>query len=166
MNRIKKLLCLGLCVYLFNSIHTGIAENIPNPKIIIPTVTLLVKKYGDLEKSLQEAILQADVKKINTYLSTDFEERKGVDPNSPIPRETWIQTIKNGSKINRIMQQIAVRDLGNILIVSYLSVMPNKNDENIFIVDAWKIEGEKSELMVRYSSIVPHRHPNQSHIKV
>lgn len=153
MSKMKKILAIGLCISLFHFTNTAIAENVNQPNIPIPMVTLLVKKYGDLEKSLQIAILQSDFKQINAYLSPDFEERNGDNPNSPVPKEIWIQSeIKKENKEKHFIQQMAVRELDNIFIVSFLSVSRSTLNKDAFIVDVWKRIGIRSELMARYST--------------
>lgn len=154
MYTIRKILTVALCVYCLDPINIVFAESTHAPSKSIQTVTLLVKKYGDLEKALQAAILQNDMKKINTLLAPDFEERKVDNPNSPIPKEDWINLkLKESNLQSYNIQQIAVRELGNILIVSYLLVSDKNNA--IFVVDVWKRELENSKLMARYSSARP-----------
>jgi hypothetical protein len=138
---------VALCVLFFLPFKTVFAENTPI-KLAIPTVTLLVKKYSDLEKTLQNSILQGDKKTIDHLLDASFEERKADNPNSPIPREEWI-TFKMKQKNSGTISQMAVREFGDIFIVSYLFTQDN---HSMLIVDVWKKINDTSVLMVRYSS--------------
>src|SRR6185437_13528902 len=124
-----------------------------------------VKKYSELETLLNEAIVQKNGNKIQQILSDDFEERKGNNPNSPIPKKDWIQIkMKQPIKNVRIIQQMAVRKFDNIYIVSYLSINKENPSEFSFIVDVSKEKTvqnqlsqpdqliQSNQLMVRYSS--------------
>lgn len=153
MQLIKKVLLLVLCFSLYNPIIVVLAENkSQSPKIL--TTTLLVNQYNELEKSLEEAIFNADVRRINTLLAADFEERESTQPNSPIPKEKWIKNkLNQPAKKHILIKQMAVRELTNFFIVSYLAVIPKPNEIK-FIVDIWQEDGKKSNLLARYSSIV------------
>jgi hypothetical protein len=150
MRKVKcRLFLLG--VIFFTSLNV-FADESPI-KVIHPirTVTLWVKKYSELEMQLDEAVLNRNRNKMQQLLSDDFEERKGNNPNSPIPKEEWIdiqakQSIKNVPAL----QQMAVRKLENIYIVSYLSI--TKENVSTFRVDVWKENASENQLMIRYSS--------------
>src|ERR1700730_5823515 len=132
MKVITKILSLGLCALFFSPTKIVFADN--QSLKFIPTVTLLVKKYNDMENMLQDAFIRKDTKKIDSFVAPDFEERKANNPNSPIPRKEWIALKVSQKTDNRVIRQMAVRELGNIHIVSYLSVEPNNNSSG-FIVD-------------------------------
>ena len=149
MKVITTILSLGLCVFLLSPIKIVLADNHSIP--FVPTVTLLVKKYYDMENILQAALMQKDTKKIDSLLAPDFEERKANNPNSPVPRKDWIALkLKHKDENNHVIRQMAVRELGNNYIVSYLSVTSN-NDSSMFIVDVWKKSANSNVLMARYS---------------
>lgn len=149
-----KYLLNGLMIGLFVSFISApifAAENLKR----IPTVTLLVKQYADLENNLHQAIVDKNKKMLNEILANDFEERDSHEPNQPIPKEMWINKMINQPHDTYLMNQIAVRDFDNIRIVSFL-LMPKINenikDRPLFIVDVWKKTGENHQLLVRYST--------------
>jgi hypothetical protein len=136
-------------IFFFTSMTIFADESPIKP---IRTVTLWVKKYGELETQLNEAIVNHNINKIQPLLSDDFEERKSDNPNSPIPKEEWMKVkMKLASKNPPQIQQMAVRTINNVYIVSYLSTIKDTS-KPAFIVDVWKANGAESQLMVRYSS--------------
>lgn len=130
-----KMIVLATCVFFYTVASAAIHR--------IPTVTLLVKNYSELENQLQDALQKRDSIKIESLLAGDFEERNGKNPNRPIPRKEWIK--QHHPKVN--LKEMAVRGLGQIRIVSFLETVDKKN-KTIFIVDVWK----NNELLARYSS--------------
>jgi hypothetical protein len=146
MHSIRKLLLLCACTFLLFPAYASAELHTTK----VTTTTLLVQKYSALEGKLQDALLLGDTNTINNLLYQTFEERRGYNPNDPIPRSDWIDA--NIKKSNsRVMRQMAARDLVNIIIVSYLLLKPD-NTENIFVVDVWTNNGAKSQLITRYSS--------------
>jgi hypothetical protein len=140
-----------LCILFLTSINTFASESPIKP---IRTITLWVKEYSELEMQLDEAIANHNLNKIQQFLSDDFEERKGDNPNSPIPKEEWIDVkTKQSTKNIHQIQQMAVRNIENIYIVSYLSSTKENASQSTFIVDVWKKKGTENQLMIRYSSL-------------
>lgn len=151
MKHALKSLMLGLFAS-FISIQSDASEN----TLRIPTVTILVKQYADLENNLQQAILNNNKKALNEMLANDFEERDGSNPNNPIPKEMWINKMLSQQHSMYRMEQIAVRDFGNIRMISFLLIpkQPNKQIDNkgLFIVDVWQNTDEHNQLLIRYST--------------
>lgn len=145
---------LLLCVFLHASCQV-FAEDALNKTSIkrVGTVTLFVKKYGDLEIQLDNALATNNKKSINQLLGENFEERKSDNPNAPIPREDWIAAkIKLAGLTARTLRQMAVRKLDNIYIVSYIESPKNTLSSHL-VVDVWRSsENDKNnQLMARYS---------------
>lgn len=151
MKNIKFNLFFLIGVFFLTSVNSFAIESTSTAPLI-KTVTLWVKKYSDLENQLNESIVQQNKNKTQQFLSDDFEERKSDNPNAPIPKEDWIQMkMKQSTKSIPEIQQMAVRTINNIYIVSYLSFIKDTS-KSTFIVDVWKENGTTSQLMVRYSS--------------
>lgn len=145
----KKIKCIiALCVLLL--IHSYTFADSLRKSTPILTVTFLVKKYGELEIQLDNALIKKNTEVIQQLLANNFEERKSSNPISPIPRESWINSnLKKTAKNPLTIRQMAVRELGNIHVASYLAI---KDSTSTFIVDIWKSENNKSQLLARYSS--------------
>lgn len=144
-----------LCVFFIVPQQVLATNTSSNKPIIkrIGTVTLFVKKYGDMEMQLDDALATNNTNVIQKLLAKNFEERKSINPNSPIPKEDWINAkIKLASDNYRQIQQMAVRELDNVYIVSYLAIMKNASQPTM-VVDIWKNSGPgtDSQLMARYS---------------
>lgn len=126
---------------------------------VIPTVTLLVKQYGEMENELQSSLIQGDRQKAMSFLADDFEERQALSPNSPIPKKDWLATmLKSPQEKNFAIKAISAHKYGDIIIVSFKQTfyrdLQQQPVKTIFIVDVWKKENSQSQLKVRYSSLV------------
>jgi len=123
-----------------------------------PMLTLLVKEYNEKEMNLYDALQNNNIKIINDYLADDFEERVSTHPNQPIPRKEWIdRMLKFPHLQKRMIQQMAVRNLDFINIVSYLWAWPKnakKGTPSYYVIDIWKEKENKTQLMARYIASV------------
>jgi len=126
-----------------NSSYADTRHHVP-----IRTVTLSVKKYDQLETVLQTAVENKNLNQINTLLAADFEERNGLNPNSPIPKDDWIANEIKSTDHHPLINQMAVRTLNQLNIVSYIS--HKKNGTSYFIVDVW----QQAVLLARYTAKV------------
>lgn len=150
MNWCKTVNLIGLGIFLLSCFQFASANDI-NAERIVPIMTLLVKKYSELENALQLAITQKDRQKISLFLAPDFEERLAQHPISPIAREDWIHsklTQKQDTFFH--IEQMAVREVGNSMIVSYL-LKTTRQKTGQFIVDIWQEKPQYSQLLARYS---------------
>src|SRR5690242_9329898 len=121
----------------------------------IPTVTRLVKVFSELEAALQAQARSADPAALDQSLDASFEMRDGTSPGTPIPRDEWIRQARAASAGNRVIDQMAVHDLGAYAIVSFREVDPGaKSAGQSFIVDCWKRDGNSWKLAIRYAGEV------------
>jgi hypothetical protein len=121
----------------------------------IPTVTRLVKIFSELEAALQTQARSADPAALDQSLDASFEMRDGTSPGTPIPRDEWIRQARAASAGNRVIDQMAVHDLGTYAIVSFREVDPGaKSAGQRFIVDCWKRDGDSWKLAIRYAGEV------------
>lgn len=121
----------------------------------IPTVTLLVKLFLDLEGKLIQAVDKRDTHTISNLLSDNFEMRVDAIPGNPVPRDAWLHQSFSEPESSSTIEQMAVHDLGKIAVVSYLwklQAAKSETERNIFIVDVWKHEGEDWKLAIRYAA--------------
>lgn len=117
----------------------------------IPTVTFLVKKYYNLELSINNSFSYENNAEVNSFLAADFEVRNAEAPNHPIPRAAWLAAnaiVKEKATIT----QMAVRELGEIRIVSFILISEKNPDKKYFVVDIWKSKDMHDQLMARYIS--------------
>ena len=120
----------------------------------IPTFTRLVKQFFELETTLDEKLSSGDSTALDGLIDTDFEVRNAADPGAPVPRGDWLR-ISTGQANKPRIEQMAVHDFGNVVIVSFKqSTRPKgiKQDRVRMIVDAWKRSGDRWMLAVRYDS--------------
>lgn len=144
LDKKNKILCSSLLCMLMNIFPINAptaSESKP-----VPTVTLLVKQYGELEIELQQAIKINDTKKINQLIANDFEAYNS--NNQPISQSTWLRLSRENT--NTRIEKVIVREFNDLRIVSFLLTSANKSRPNAtFIVDVWK-ENAKRTLKARY----------------
>ena len=116
----------------------------------IPTVTRLVRIFAGLENSLNEAVRRHDQLGLARLLAEDFEMRSGTRPGQPVPRAEWLQALERNPSALPAPEQMAARDMGSVVLVSYLG--RRAEGGNLFVVDAWRPEGSDWKLAGRYAA--------------
>jgi len=117
----------------------------------IPTVTRLVKVFSEREAALQTQARSADPGALEQSLDPSFEMREATSPGMPIPRDEWIRQARATSAGNRVIDQMAVHDLGTYALVSFREVDRDaKSAVQRFIVDCWRRDGDSWKLAIRY----------------
>lgn len=81
-------------------------------------------------------------------LAPNFEVRNGSHPITSVPKQEWI-TANFKHENNQVPREMAVREFGDIHVVSYLYAAKDQPNGE-FIVDVWKNENGNSKLMARY----------------
>ncbi|MGZ4980559.1 MAG: hypothetical protein ACXV8U_21655 [Methylobacter sp.] len=121
------------------------------PSFVPVVMTRWVKVFLELEMELDHALRQGNQTRINELVKDDFEQRIGAQPGSPIPKEDWQeQYLKHAKDIPPLtIEQMAARDLGDIIVVSFKWAENSK--AGLFIVDIWEREGEGWKLAARYA---------------
>jgi hypothetical protein len=118
----------------------------------IATTTRLVALFSGQERELNLALQQKDAATLDRLLSPDFQVWTPEPPGHPIPREDWVQQNAGGSFGGARLTQMAVRDLGNSHVVSF--VMSRASGAS-FVVDVWQDAGNGTwKLTDRYVSAV------------
>ena len=120
----------------------------------VPVMTRWVKVFLELETELDQVIRQGNRARIDELVKDDFEQRIGAQPGSPIPREDWLVEFsihaKNIPPLN--IEQMAARDLGDIIVVSFKWV--DRSKAGLFVVDIWKRDDNGWKLAARYADPV------------
>jgi len=116
----------------------------------VPTVTRLVKQFIGLEDELSNAIRAGNREAIGRLLAEDFEQRDAARPGEPLPRVDWLQRDAKSSSAFTDIEQMAVHEHGDVLIVSFLGKDPHKRSQ--FVVDVWQRQQDSARLLTRYLS--------------
>lgn len=145
--KISCILNLSVIFYLTCLPMTFSATNNP-----IPLLTILVKKYYEQEMQLLQAIDEKNSKYIEKTLADDFEVRKSNHPGNPISRDLWVSNQSKAPTNQASLQQIAVRELGDLRIVSFILTSVQRQVPESFIVDIWQEKNNTPLLMARYTS--------------
>jgi hypothetical protein len=116
----------------------------------IPLLTRLVKLFFGYETQLLDAAKSRDLPSLNKLVDDDFELWAGPTPGVPTPREDWLRESLNDRSEPYRIEQMAVQDLGQAAVVSYLG--RRKSGNNLFFVDVWTKESGHWKLAVRYLS--------------
>jgi len=140
---------------LYIASPSGWAADEATPESRIPTVTRMVKQFTELESSLAASIKAGDEAGLQKLLADDFELRTGSMPGNPTPRAEWIRSLLLRRDVAYSIEQMAVHDLGNHAVVSFVEKSARKEAKaapNIFVVDVWKRSGNDWKLAIRYAS--------------
>jgi hypothetical protein len=118
----------------------------------IPVVTRLVRIFLDYEQRLFDAVSRRDADAIGRLLADDFEMRVASRPGQPIPRADWIAQRLNEPAAATVISQMAVRDYGDVQIVSFLAsaALNGGRQRDLMVVDVWKLSGDDAVLKARY----------------
>jgi hypothetical protein len=147
---VKKVSYISNLFFIFCMMYLPIAFSANDN--YIPLLTILVKKYYAQETQLMQAINEKNMKYIEMTLADNFEERKGNHPINPIPRDLWISQQYEIANNKLSPRQMAVRELGDLMIVSFVLISTQEQTPKSFIVDIWKEKNNTSLLMARYTS--------------
>lgn len=119
------------------------------------TPTRGVTKYKAMERALLQAQQEKQQDKMSGLLADDFEVWSS-ETNEPTPRELWEQNAASANITWFQIRNMAVRDFGNVAIVSFL--LDRHGEANgkpvaptVFVVDVW--QQQTGKLMVRYQSV-------------
>jgi len=115
----------------------------------IPTVTRLVKLFLDREDALSAAMRAGDAASLERIMTEDFELRAGARAASPIPRADFLGEVARNRPVSGAATSMAVHDLGNTAIVSF--VQGDDAKRAVFVVDVWRQSGTDWKLAIRYA---------------
>ena len=112
--------------------------------------------FFQLEQDLSTALSKHDKAATDALLSADFELRPNQHPGEPTARADWLA----GDAAHAIggIEQLGVRDYGDMAIVSYVRTTPSADTTTIarcYVIDAWKKMGNDWQLITRYQSDLP-----------
>jgi hypothetical protein len=116
----------------------------------VGTVTRLVKIFLDREEALSAAMRAGDAASLERTLTDDFELRAGARAASPIPRADFLKDVVRSRPASEAPGRMAVHDLGNVAIVSF--VQGDDAKRAIFVVDVWRQSGPDWKLAIRYAA--------------
>jgi hypothetical protein len=117
----------------------------------IPTVSRLVVLFTQQEMRLAERLRARDAAGVEALLTDDFELRASGRPGRPVPRANWIAQEMKSSAATTAPTEMAVHDLGNAAVVSFLQPSGSAK-AGAFVVDLWRRDGEEWKLAVRYQA--------------
>lgn len=115
----------------------------------IPTVSRLVMLFTQQESRLAERLSARDAAGAGDLLADDFELRAGPEPGRAIPRADWLRQSMQSAGGVVPPTQMAVHDLGNAAVVSFLQRFKGTKTE-VFVVDVWRRAGDEWKLAIRY----------------
>jgi hypothetical protein len=135
---------------MFAAASAGPASSQTSSTGRIPTVSRLVLLFSEQETRLAERIAARDQAAVGQMLTEDFELRAGSQPGRPIPRADWMRQSLQSPGPVVAPREMAVHDLGNAAIVSFLQRADG--NANLFVVDVWRRAGEEWKLAIRYAA--------------
>jgi hypothetical protein len=153
---------LLLALLLANPL-SGFAQQAAAPlQRTIPTVTRTVQIFSTLENELNDAVQQRNSGVIDKRLADDYELRTAAAPARPTPRAEWIASALKQAPFASQVQQMAVHEYGNLMIVSFLWSLDvpaaSPLAKNIFVVDTWKQVDGDWKLAARYAAPADAQH--------
>ena len=120
----------------------------------VPTVTRLVQTFSTLESEWMAAVRKRDDASVRKFLAEDFEMRNGAEPGRPTPRAEWIKQSLQDAPFSSTTEQMAVHDLGNVAVVSFLWKLdvPKSSgfSRRLFVVDTWELAAGVWRVKMRY----------------
>lgn len=116
----------------------------------VATVTRLVKLFLEREEALSAAMRAGDAASLERTLTDDFELRAGARAASPIPRADFLKDVVRSRPASEAPGRMAVHDLGNVAIVSF--VQGDDAKRAVFVVDVWRQSGPDWKLAIRYAA--------------
>ena len=116
----------------------------------VTTVTRLVKLFLDREAALSAAMHAGDTASLERALTDDFELRSGARAASPVPRADFLNDVVRNRPTGDVPDRMAVHDLGNVAIVSF--VQGDDAKRAVFVVDVWRQSGPDWKLAIRYAA--------------
>jgi ketosteroid isomerase-like protein len=125
---------------------------------IIPTVTLTVKQFTELENDWLDAVHQRDTEALNRLVAERFELRTSAAPGRPTARAEWLKQAQSGTPFESHIEQMATHEYGPLMVVSFLwkldvpktSPLP----QQVFVIDTWQ-QGDKGwQVVTRYAAPV------------
>lgn len=139
---------------LFVSIFSIAQSQAPAAHDAGGTLTRSASKYKGLETALLQAQQDKKQDAVKQMMDDDFEVWSA-EKNEPTPREAWEQGWMSGNLSWFQIRNVAVREFGNLAIVSFLldrrgSVGEKAMTPTVFVVDVWRQDSGK--LAVRYVS--------------
>jgi ketosteroid isomerase-like protein len=128
------------------------------PQRIVPTVTLTVKQFTEMENDWLDAVRQRDADAINRLVADNFELRTAAAPGRPTARAEWLKQAQSGAPFESRIEQMATHEYGPLMVVSFLwkldvaktSPLP----QQVFVIDTWR-QGDKGwQVVTRYAAPV------------
>lgn len=150
---IKKTNAWLLCMISICMLATTVVK--ADTPTAIPLATRTVVIFTQLENQLKNSLMQGKHTEVEKLLADDFEERTATKPRIPIPRQDWLAHMLSRGKNSQAshIEQMSVRDLGNIMVVNFKET--NANAQNYFIVDIWQGKAMQWQLAARYIANIP-----------
>lgn len=124
----------------------------PSGRAAVPTLTLYMKQFGELESRLLDAQAGKDLKQLDTLLSPLFELRRA--EGGATPRQTWLeeQLRQPEFKAKRI-SHLVVFETGAHAVANFR--LSDEQGRERFIVDVWAPASEGQWLLrARFDSPV------------
>ena len=109
-----------------------------------------------LEESLLHAMRERNRGQLERLLSDEFEMIVAQEPGNPVDRDLWIASVAAAPGGGWELEQITVRDLGELAIASFLlrsAANGVKAKPPVFVVDIWQREDTRWRLLSRHAAL-------------
>lgn len=109
-----------------------------------------------LEQTLLNAMHAGSREQLERLLSDEFEMVVAQAPGRPVDRDLWIDAVAKRSGGEWDLEQVTVRDWGQLAIASFLLRPANRAADakpSVFVVDTWRLEGGRWRLLSRHAAL-------------
>jgi ketosteroid isomerase-like protein len=124
------------------------------PGRTVPTKTLGVKIFSDLENEWLDAVHKRDREALNKIVAPRFELRSAAAPGTPTPREESLDQSLQLAPFQSSIGQMAVHEYGDVMVVSFLwkidAAKQTALPRSVFVVDTWKRNQDSWQVVARY----------------
>jgi ketosteroid isomerase-like protein len=143
----QTLLC---CLLGWGAALTAGAQNGATPKAGSPSAsTRLVTLWAAQENALDEALQKRDAAGVAARLASEFEFQT-TQPARQLDAKGWIKLEHSVSDADRQLRELQVRELGDVVFVSFVRVTGSRTLNAHWVVDVWRVTDNK--LLKRYAS--------------
>lgn len=137
---------LGCGAFFAAGAQTGVAPPQSSSRI---ASTRLVALWSDQENALDEALQKRDAAGVTSHLASEFEFQTS-QPARQLDATGWIKLEHSVSEADRQLRELQVRELGDVVFVSFVRVTGSRTVNAQWVVDVWRVTDSK--LLKRFAS--------------
>lgn len=117
-----------------------------------PHATRTVQSFAELEESLLQAIRSHNFAAVEQLLDEDFQMIVAQQPDSPVVREDWLESLRKAGAGDWAVQHLSVRELGSVAVVGFVlrATAAQRNVPALYVVDTWQRAGPQWRLVTRH----------------